>query len=54
MTKTRTGFPFHSPSFSVDTESNSKAPDNFADDANCTNGDWQAANAADLCMCLID
>jgi hypothetical protein len=44
-TKTRTGFPFHSPQLSVNTKNSSKAPDNFSDDANCRLGEWQAANA---------
>src|ERR1700720_918620 len=43
-TKTRTGFPFHSPQLSVNTENSVKAPDNFSGDANCRLGEWQAAN----------
>jgi hypothetical protein len=48
--RTRTGFPFHSPPFSVNTKINSKAPDNFGSDAICSHGNWQAGggSAADL------
>jgi hypothetical protein len=54
--RTRTGFPFHSPSFSVNTKINSKAPDNFGSDAIRTHGNWQAGggSAADFFSRLLD
>jgi hypothetical protein len=51
--KTRTGFPFHSLPFPVDTKNSSRAPDNFGGDPNRGESDWQVA--ADGCggRCLL-
>jgi hypothetical protein len=53
-TKTRTGFPFHSPQLSADAKNSSKAPDNFSADANCRLGEWQLQTPIDLGQRLID